>query len=114
MVVGRDQNDGMGRCGTHLPPQSIKIHLPMEPFSLKTNWRLAETLLYTKVVRKIHTQSGRKGKGAIRVGPVLLQGDTEEEGDYTSSRAVKNLDFTHEEQVHTCLLPKQGRESRLK
>ena len=39
----------------------------------------------TNTMRKIHTESARKGGEAIRSGPVLLRGDSEEEGDYTGT-----------------------------
>ena len=101
----------------------------------------------TKAVRNIHTELGRKGREAIRSGPVSLGGDTKEEGDpyrgvngsshilgtpalrtntgktsllsYLENqcdyrRAVRNLDSSCEECIHTCLLPKQGRESTLR
>lgn len=38
-----------------------KIHLREEQFSLKTNWRQAETLLYNQSCKKIHTELGGKG-----------------------------------------------------
>ena len=53
-----------------------------------------------------------------------LEGDTEEEEDYTSladlktngtdRRPVRNLDSTSEKSTHACLLPTKGRERRLK
>ena len=36
----------------------------------------------TKTVRKIHTESGRKGREVIRSGAVLLGGGSEEKGGY--------------------------------
>lgn len=42
----------------------------------------------TKAVREIHSESGRKRGEAMRSGPVLLGGDTKEEGDYTASEIV--------------------------
>ena len=47
-----------------------KIHLHVEQFSQKTNWNLAESLLCNKAVRKIHMESGRKGREGIRLGTV--------------------------------------------
>ena len=58
-----------------------KVHLRVEQFSLKMNWKLAERLPYKKDY-KIHMESGRKGKDMIRSGPVPLKGDTEEKRDY--------------------------------
>ena len=41
------------RCGTHLPPTNTsKIHLLVEQFSLKTNWKLTERLLYNQGYQK--------------------------------------------------------------
>ena len=55
------------------PMNTSKIHLNVEKFSLKTNWKLSETV--TKAVTKIHTESGRKG--------------TEQSGwDHTSRRGL--------------------------
>ena len=36
----------------------------------------------TKAERKIYTELGRKGREAIRSGPVAQAGDSEEKGDY--------------------------------
>lgn len=47
-----------------------KTHLHEEQFSRKTSWKLAETLLYNKAIRKIYTEPSRKRKEAIRSGPV--------------------------------------------
>ena len=37
------------------PTNTSKIHLHVEQFSQKTNWKLAEDLLYTKAERKVST-----------------------------------------------------------
>ena len=42
----------------------------------------------TKAVRKIHTDSGRKRREAIKSGIVTLGGDTEKEGDYMDSEIL--------------------------
>ena len=42
-----------------------KVHVHVEHFSLKTNWRLAETPLYNQGCKKIHTELGRKGSDQI-------------------------------------------------
>ena len=46
-----------------------KIHLYVEQFALKTNWKLVETLLYTQGC-KIYMQLGKKARRAIESGPV--------------------------------------------
>lgn len=33
-------------CGARLPPGTRQKHLPVEQFPLKTNWSLAERLVY--------------------------------------------------------------------
>ena len=64
-----------------------KIHLPVEQFSLKINWKLAEGLLYHQDC-KIHTQLERNGRKAIGSGPVSHGGgNSEENGDYTGRPA---------------------------
>ena len=35
-----------------------------------------------KAIENTHTKLGRQGKEAIRLGPVPLGGDSEDEGDY--------------------------------
>ena len=37
----------------------------------------------TKAVTKIHAELGTKERKAVRLGPVLLGGNSEEEGNYT-------------------------------
>ena len=41
-----------------------------------------------KALRKIHMESGRKGREAIRSGPVLLGGDIEKEEIYLGSEIL--------------------------
>lgn len=52
-----------------------KIHLHVEQFSLKTNWKLTNGLRTTKAVRKIFTYSGMKERKEIRWGPLPLGGE---------------------------------------
>ena len=54
----------------------------MEQFSLKTNWRLAETLLYNKGYRKNPYRIGWERKRCDQVKTVPLGGDSEKKGDY--------------------------------
>ena len=67
------------------PPlmNTSKIHVHVEQFS---NWKLTgnsqKDFCTNKAVRKIHTKSDRKERKVIRLGPVLLEGDSEEKGDY--------------------------------
>ena len=49
-----------------------KIHLHVEPLSLKTSWRVEE--------RKSHVESGRKGREVIGLGLVPLGRNLEEPG----------------------------------
>ena len=46
-----------------------KIHPHIEKFSLKTNWRLAEKLLYSQSCKK-DPHRVRKGREEARSGPV--------------------------------------------
>ena len=59
-----------------------KIHLPVEQFSLKINWKLAEGLLYIQSYKK-NAKVIRKGR-KIRLGSVPLGVDPEKKGDYRS------------------------------
>lgn len=47
-----------------LRKNTAKIHLHLEKFSLKTNWRLAEILLYNQGCKK--EPHGRKGSDQVR------------------------------------------------
>ena len=47
-----DQDGGVRGHGTHLPPQTHQIHLHVEQFSQKTNWKLAEDLLHKQSCKK--------------------------------------------------------------
>ena len=67
---------------TSPPRNTPKVHV--EQFSLKTNWRLAETLLYNKGYRKDPYGIGWKRKRCDQVKTVPLGGDSEEKGDYKS------------------------------
>ena len=60
----------------------------MEQFSLKTNWRLSRRCFTTKAVRMRHTESTRKGREVIRLGPAPLGEDTEEEVGCTDSEIL--------------------------
>ena len=53
----------------------------MEQFLLKTNWRLAETLLYTKGYREDPYGIGWERKRCDQVKTVPLGGDSEKKGD---------------------------------
>ena len=58
----------MSRRMQNSPPtmNTSKIHLDVEQFSLKTNWRLVERLLHKKDIKKIDIESSRKEKAAIK------------------------------------------------
>ena len=60
-------------------------------FSLTGDWQKDSCTI--KDVRKIHMELGRKGKEGIRSGPVLLGGDSEEEGDHTSREPCWGVRF---------------------
>ena len=45
-----------------------KIHLHVEQFLLKSNWRLAERILHNQGCKMIHRKSGRKGKESVLSG----------------------------------------------
>lgn len=50
--------------------------------SLKLTGNWQKDSCTTKAVRKIHLKFSKKGRNAIRLGPVPLRGDSEEERDY--------------------------------
>ena len=78
-----NKEGGVRGCRTHLPPINIsKLHAHVEQFSLKTNWRVAERLLYNQGCKKDYGELIRKGREEIRSEPVALGGDSEEKGDY--------------------------------
>ena len=45
-----------------------KIHLHVELFSLKSNWRLAERILHNQGCKMIHRKTGRKGRESVQSG----------------------------------------------
>lgn len=51
------------------------MHLHLEQLSLKANWRLQEGFLYNQDCKKEPLRMGRKGREAIRSGPLSLGGD---------------------------------------
>ena len=52
-IQGYDQDGGVREHGAHLPPMNTSIiHLHAEQLSLKTNWKLAEGLLYKQHCKK--------------------------------------------------------------
>lgn len=65
------------------PMNTSKIHLQVGEFSLKTTWKLAESLLYNQGSKKELTELGGKRRGAIRLEHAPLGGDLEEKGDFT-------------------------------
>ena len=60
----------------------------MEQFSLKQTGDYEKDFYTSKAVRKIHTESGRKGRKVIMSGPLPLVGDTEEREDDTGSEIL--------------------------
>ena len=65
------------------PLNTSKIHLHVGEFSLKTTWKLAESLLYNQGSKKELTDTGGKRRGAMRLEHAPLGGDLEEKGDFT-------------------------------
>ena len=55
-----------------------EIHLHVEQFSLKTNWKLSEGLLYNQGCKKDAHIIWWKGRKAIGLGPVPLGEDSED------------------------------------
>ena len=80
----------------------------MEQFSLQTHcqWGPAERV-YKLRVRKIHTESGRSGREAVRLGLYPQEGTQKRslagwlEGQWQWKKAVRSLDSTPEEHTHT-------------
>lgn len=54
----------------------------------KTNWRLAESLCTTKVIRTIHTELGRKGRKVIRSDLHSWGGGTPKMGSHVGSEIL--------------------------
>lgn len=62
------QDGKIGGCGTHLlTMNSTKMHLHVENFSPKTNWRLRERLLYNKGYKENSHGIGYEGKRSNQV-----------------------------------------------
>ena len=59
------------------PHEHVKIHLHVEQFSLKTNWKLAEGIRYKQGCKKDTQVTRQDGKKAIGLGIVFLGGDSE-------------------------------------
>ena len=55
VVLGRSRWQSKRVWSSSLPTKTLKIYLYVEKFSQKTNWKLAEDLLYNKATRKIST-----------------------------------------------------------
>ena len=62
------------------PPSTDIKRTPTCRIVLTRNWQ--EVICTKKGIRKSHKELARKEREAIRSGPVLLGGDTEEKGDY--------------------------------
>lgn len=74
-----NQNGGVERCGTHLPPRIHQKYIYMwinSHCKLPRNWKKDSGT--TMDVRKRHTELGRKGRQVIMSGPVSLGWDSEE------------------------------------
>lgn len=68
MYKERNQGERVEWCGTYLPQKTHqKIHLYVGQFSLKTNWRLAERLLYNQGCRKESFRNRWEGKTGDQV-----------------------------------------------
>ena len=73
---------------SHTPISTSKISLHTEQFSLKQTGDCQEDSFTTKAVRMSHTESTRKRRGVIRLGPIPLGEDTEEEVGCTDSEIL--------------------------
>ena len=77
----RGECEDVGIGGKKTPMKISKIHLHVEQFSLKSNWRLAERLLHNPGCKMIHRKSVGREENPSDL-PVNLEGDIEEKGDY--------------------------------
>ena len=68
-----------------------EIHLHVEQFSLKTNWRLVDSC-EAKAVGKIHTESDRNGRETVRLGPPSQRETSEEKWNYKVLERSKVFD----------------------
>lgn len=64
----RGEGEDVGIRGKRTPMKISKIHLHVELFSLKSNWRLAERILHNQGCKMIHRKSGRKGRESVQSG----------------------------------------------
>ena len=71
----------------------------------KTNWRLAESLCTTKVIRTIHTELGRKGRKVIRSDLHSWGGGDTQDGE---SRGLRNPSWGEGVWSHTRGAPAVG------
>ena len=69
-------------CSSPPTTNISKMHLYWRHSHWKQTGDWQKDSCKTKVVRKIHTESGRKGREAIRLGPLSLGGNTEGKGNY--------------------------------
>ena len=81
---GGDRDGRVGGCGTHISPRT---HQKYNYMWNNSHWKLTgdwqKDCCTTKPVGKLHTESGRKGRERVRLGPALLGEVSEEKGDYT-------------------------------
>ena len=78
-----------------------KIHLHVEQFSLKINWRLAERHLSTKAVKK-DPHGSQEGKRIDQVRTCALGGDTEEKGITQAQRSSLGSEQFKSHTGHPC------------
>ena len=72
------------------PPamNTAKMHPSVEYFHWKQKEDWQKNSYTTKSIRNIHTEPSRDGSEVIRSEPAQLEGDTQEEGDYTCSEIL--------------------------
>lgn len=85
-IEGVDRDDGgIEGCWSHFPPpqETHQKHIyTWNNSHWKQLWDWQKASCTTKIVRKLHTELGRKGREAVRSGPVAQAGVSEEKGDY--------------------------------
>ena len=90
-MISLPEEDQDGRVGKHaaqLPHKHSKNTSTCGAILTENKLETERKTQTTKVVRKIHTELGRKGREAIRSGPASLGRDKKEVGDYTGSEML--------------------------
>ena len=107
-----NQDGRIGRHGSHLPPWTHQKYIYMwnnSHWKLTGNWQ--KDSCTTKAIRKIHMELGRKGRKAIRSGPMPLGGDSEEKGEHTNRRPPWGVSSENHNWKPQSWHPTQGRQA---